>query len=290
MAYGAYSGVDTLQNQVQAQAELEEAKKGQQAAVTAQKKKMSSEFQEQLKAAQDRAKKKAKKKSGLFKALNFAGMFLGPMGQAITGAVSGGLQAKQQRDAMKELMKGPQFERFKGTFLGDMAQEQMQMAKDQQQAAGASLLGGLMGGITGFAGGKLLGGKGMKSGFFEGVGKGQGRGMLPFQGGSGPLSPDNLLQGPLTPRGFMQGGGRFGQFFKNVGQKFNPANMSQRAAGMIPGADGGGWFNKLLGGVQSAQNINKMAGGEMDMLQALMQLTPDNEEETEENQNTTQVY
>ena len=102
MAYGAYSGVDTLQNQVQAQAELEEAKKGQQAAVLAQKKKMGSEFQEQLEAAQKRAKKKAKKRSGLFKALNFAGMFLGPLGQALTGAVSGGLQAKQQRDAMQQ--------------------------------------------------------------------------------------------------------------------------------------------------------------------------------------------
>tara|TARA_Y100001938_G_scaffold150553_1_gene242027 strand:+ start:8120 stop:8968 length:849 start_codon:yes stop_codon:yes gene_type:complete len=282
MAYGAYSGVDTLQNQVQAQAELEEAKKGQQAAVLAQKKKMGSEFQEQLEAAQKRAKKKAKKRSGLFKALNFAGMFLGPMGQALTGAVSGGLQAKQSRDAMKELMKGPQFERFKGTFLGDMAQEQMQAAKDQQQAAGASLLGGLMGGLTGFAGGKLLGGKGFKGGFFEGVGRNKPiQGMMPFQGGSGPLAP---LQGPLTTSGTP-----FKTFFQNVGQKFNPANVSQRASGMIPGG-GQGWFNKLLGGVQSAQNINKMAGGEMDMIQALMQLTPQDEEETEENQNTTQVY
>ena len=283
MAYGAYSGVDTLQNQVQAQAELEEAKKGQQAAVLAQKKKMGSEFQEQLEAAQKRAKKKAKKRSGLFKALNFAGMFLGPMGQALTGAVSGGLQAKQSRDAMKELMKGPQFERFKGTFLGDMAQEQMQAAKDQQQAAGASLLGGLMGGLTGFAGGKMLGGKGFKGGFFKDVGKGLQGPMLPgvstpFSGASGPLAPLTNTMHQATP---------FKTFFGNVGRKLNPANVSQRAAGMIPGG-GQGWFNKALGGIQSMQNIDRMTGGETDIIQALMQLTPDNEKEIEENEDYTQ--
>jgi len=273
MAYGAYSGVDSLSNEVRARAELDQAQKGQQAAVTKQKKKMASEFQEQLKASQDRARKKAKKKSGFLKALNFAGMFLGPMGQALTGAVSGGLAAKQQRDAMKELMKGPQFERFKGTFLGDMAEQQMQAAKDQQQSAGASLLGGLMGGITGFAGGKLMGGKGFKGGFFENIRKGAGPtgATMPFMDGAGPLA---ALQGPMakpTP---------FKTFFGNVGQKLNPTSMSKNAAGMLPGG-GQGWFNKALGGVQSMQNLNKMTGGEMDMIQALMQLSPEEEEESE---------
>jgi len=277
MAYGAYSGVDTLQNQQLAQAELAEAKKGQQAAVLSQKKKMTSEFQEQIKAAQDRARKKAKKRGGLFKALNFAGMFLGPMGQALTGAVSGGLQAKQSRDAMKELMKGPQFDRFKGTFLGDMANQQMQAAKDQQQSAGASLLGGLMGGLTGFAGGKLMGGKGFKGGFFENIRKGAGRGAgVPLVG----ADAGSLLQGPLTQKGFMQGATPFKTFFGNVGKKLNPASMSKEAAGILPGG-GQGWFNKALGGVQSMQNLNKMSGGEMDMLQALMQMSPEDEEETE---------
>ena len=206
MAYGAYTGAEAATAGYEGELEKQKALQTQKGLVGAKKKQMSAEFQSQLDEAQEKAKKKAKKKGGLFKALKFAGMFLGPAGQAVTGALSGYGQARQQRKAMQELTKGPQFDRYKGTFLGNMAQEQLQSAKDMQQSAGASLLGGLMGGLGGFAGGKMLGGgkeatgSAMKSGFFKGD-KGK-----PFQ---------NL--------------------FSNLTSKLDPTNLSEEAGHLAPG-------------------------------------------------------
>ena len=222
MAIGAYSGVDTLAQSATTASEVARKEKEMLQAVQSQKKKMGKEFEAELKDAQERARRKAKKRGGLFDALRFAGMFLGPGGAAITGALSGFGQAAQQRNALKELMKGPQFDRFKGTFLGDVAEQQLQAAKDVQKSSSASLLSGLMGGVTGFAGGKLLGGEGFKSGFFEGV-KGTpqaGAGSM-FSGGMGGdgmnFANPSMRMGNLGRKATP-----FKTFIENVGKKLSP--------------------------------------------------------------------
>tara|TARA_R110000824_G_scaffold81812_1_gene205457 strand:- start:15730 stop:16539 length:810 start_codon:yes stop_codon:yes gene_type:complete len=266
MAYGAYSGVDTLAQTSKTASEVARKEKQLELAASTQKKKMATKFEADIKEAQERAKKKSKKNSGLFKALNFAGMFLGPAGQALTGALSGGLQAKQSRDAMKELMKGPQFEKYKGTFLGDIAEQQMQTAKDAQQSAGASLLGGLVGGLGGFLGGKALGGKGMKTGFFKGVGQGAGpAGAMPFVKGSGPLA---ALQGPMTQAT------PFKSFFGNVGQIINPTKVATTAESIQRDST----IAKIMDALQSGQKIANLSSGNVDLIKALESLQKDENE------------
>ena len=235
MAYGAYTGAEAATAGYEGELEKQKALQTQKGLVGAKKKQMSAEFQSQLDEAQEKAKKKAKKKGGLFKALKFAGMFLGPAGQAVTGALSGYGQARQQRKAMQELTKGPQFERYKGTFLGDMAQQQLQSAKDMQQSAGASLMSGLMGGIGGFAGGKLLGG-GKK-----------------FDAASGAQTGGSAMSSE-----FFKGakGKPFQNLFSNLKTKLDPSQLSTEAGKLAPGGgkEAGG-FSKLMDFIGSGKQI-----------------------------------
>ena len=288
MAIGAYSGVDALSQTAKAKAETEKLKQDLKMKANIKKKEMASEFEEQLKAAEERAKKKAKKGKGLFKALNFAGMFLGPAGQAITGALSGGLQAKQQRDALKELMKGPQFKKYKGTFLGDLAQQQLDAAKDMQQASGAALLAGVLGGAGGFLGGKALGGEGMKSGFFKDVFKStpQAGAGLWHTAGSGASDMMNLANPSMRMGIASTKATPFKTFFQNVGQKINPMNMQENMAGLVESDSN--WFNKLMRGAQGMQNIRAMQTGSeniSDIIELLTRATNEEENEDENNSN-----
>ena len=261
MAIGAYSGVDALSQSAISTADAKRKEKELQKKVQIQKKEMASEFEEQLKAAEERAKKKAKKGKGLFKALNFAGMFMGPIGQALTGAISGGLQAKQQRDALKELMKCPQFKKYKGTFLGDLAEQQLDAAKDMQQASGAALLAGVLGGAGGFLGGKALGGEGMKSGFFKDVFKStpQAGAGLWHTAGSGASDMMNLANPSMRMGIASTKATPFKTFFQNVGQKINPMNMQENMAGLIQSDSN--WLNKIMRGAQGMQNIRALQTG-----------------------------
>ena len=72
----------------------------------------------------------------------------------------------------------------------------------------------------------------------------------------------------------------FKTFIENVGKKLSPLNISERAEGMMPGK-GKGWFNKVLGGLQSAKAIESLSSGDIDMLKALMKLTSQDKEKDE---------
>tara|TARA_R110000824_G_scaffold101230_2_gene240502 strand:- start:2998 stop:3858 length:861 start_codon:yes stop_codon:yes gene_type:complete len=271
MAYGAYSGAENLANQYQMEDEKSKAQTSQEGAVLRQKSKMKEGFESQMKEAQARAEKKAKKNKGLFKALNFAGMFLGPAGQAITGGLSGLGMANQQKKAMKELMKGPQFDRYKGTFLGDIAKQQMKQAESMQAKSGAGLLSGLMGGLGGFMGGKALGGGAGEglfqggSGFFKGVKK---PGI--FEGIKGSANPMKQFMSNINP-GFGAGK-QFqpfqSQFAQNVKSKIGPGTK-------LFGGAGGGFMKNAQGYLKAIKNLDEITSGNqnqdpMKMIQQLM--------------------
>ena len=127
-------------------------------ATATNKKEMMEEFEAQMKAAQDKARKKSKKFGGLGKLLDVAGMFMGPLGAGLTKGIGSLLQAEAGRKGAKGLMKGIDAKRFGKTFLSKGLEKYQEEVKDSQSSFGDSLAGGLMSGVVGGLTSKAMGG------------------------------------------------------------------------------------------------------------------------------------
>ncbi len=125
------------------------------------------EFEQDLKAAQRKAKREAEKGSGFFKALNLVGMGLGPLGAALTSGISAGLQGNRQKKAMEGLLSGVDSKRWGKTFLRDPMKSYKEEAQDMQMSSGDVLRGAIGSGLTSFAMSKALGGDKESGGLFK---------------------------------------------------------------------------------------------------------------------------
>ena len=177
--YNPYGIASTQQGLLESLLGTEQAEKTGVTALGKQKGEMGEEFQEEMIAAQkeqERLLNKQRKGGFLEKLLPLAGMFMGPLGSAITSGLTGMYGAKKGSDFLKgqiESARGAGLsDKWGKTFLGKDARtvtgETESMLDEMKMQAGLStgdlLKTGLTSGITGYAMGKT------GEGIMEGIG------------------------------------------------------------------------------------------------------------------------
>ena len=136
-------------------------------ATSKQKQKMIEELEAQMKAAQDKARKKSKKFGGLGKLLDVAGMFMGPLGMGLTKGINALIQGKQQQKGAESLLDGINSKRFENTFLSNNMEEYKEEVEDSQLSINDILTSSLMSGIQSYATGQGMGAEKLGSGKFK---------------------------------------------------------------------------------------------------------------------------
>ena len=177
--YNPYGIASTQQGLLESLLGTEQAEKTGATALGKQKGEMGEEFQEEMIASQkeqERLLNKQRKGGFLEKLLPLAGMFMGPLGSAITSGLSGMYGAKKGSDFAKgqiELARGAGLsDKWGKTFLGKDArtvtgetESMLDKMKMQADLSGGDLLKtGLASGISGYAMGKT------GEGIMEGIG------------------------------------------------------------------------------------------------------------------------
>jgi len=129
---------------------------------------MQETFEDELEALQAKARKKASKGAGFAKLLNLIGKGFGPLGSALTGAITSGYQMEQQKKGAKMLLDKDMQERYGNTFLRRGMKDFTRMAEDAQVSSGDVLRGAFGSGITSMALSSMLGGE---EGLYKKVGE-----------------------------------------------------------------------------------------------------------------------
>ena len=169
MAINPYqlAGIDIIRDEQQKKL-LHQQKEGH-ADVRIKKGQMKRQFQDELKTAMDRYKRKSKK--GLFE--NAFGGFLGKLmdnpfmstlmlsgvAPIYAGLLSGGKSLGQQKRLKKAAMELPEMEKWKNTFLGDSAIDAMSTIEDIQDASKVDPFKAITSGLTSYLLSDTLGGK-----------------------------------------------------------------------------------------------------------------------------------
>ena len=244
--------------------------------------KMREDYQQELEEAQKRAKAKAKKRGGLFKGLKTLGMFLGPLGAAITGGLATAGQARQQQLGARELLKVDK-DRYSRNFLRNPMKEYMEQAEDSQLSSGDVLQSGFAGGLSSFATSKMRGGSKETGGIFKKMRSAReqaGKKIIqnPFKKGQGLFS-----KGKTPYEGKLQDA--FKQAKQDVGQSFSMEDFLKtpdlQKGITMPGIKGGVSQQALLSNapalqqmLQSYKGLSKGQGlkGATDEMQSAMML------------------
>ena len=129
---------------------------------------MQETFEDELEALQAKARKKASKGAGFAKLLNIIGKGSGPLGSALTGAITSGYQMEQQKKGAKMLLDKDMQVRYGNTFLRRGIKDFTRMAEDAQVSSGDVLRGAFGSGITSMALSSMLGGE---EGLYKKVGE-----------------------------------------------------------------------------------------------------------------------
>ena len=153
--YGASQGQNFLDLIAHAQLRGKHTKD----ATKMQMSKMQEEYEKDLEDAKKAALKKQNKNKGLFKGLDFlASAFLGPLGTGIVKGLTSAGRVGDARSGAKKLLSDVDLKRWDKTFLKDSSKAYREQAEDTQMSTGDILRGAIGGGISGYAGSKLLGG------------------------------------------------------------------------------------------------------------------------------------
>jgi hypothetical protein len=153
--YGASQGQNFLDLMAHAQLRGKHTKD----ATRMQMSKMQEEYEKDLEDARKAALKKQNKNKGLFKGLDFiASTFLGPIGTAVVKGLTSAGRVGDARAGAKKLLSDVDLKRWDKIFLKDSLKAYREQAEDTQMSAGDILRGAIGGGISGYAGSKLLGG------------------------------------------------------------------------------------------------------------------------------------
>lgn len=118
---------------------------------------MQETFEDELEALQAKARKKASKGAGFAKLLNLIGKGFGPLGSALTGAITSGYQMEQQKKGAKMLLDKNMQERYGNTFLRRGMKDFTRMAEDAQISSGDIARGAFGSGLSSMVLSKLMG-------------------------------------------------------------------------------------------------------------------------------------
>ena len=142
-----------------------------QRATSTQMGEMQEKFEDELEALQAKARKRAKKGAGFAKLLNLVGKGFGPLGSALTGAITTGYQMEQQKKGAEMLLDKDMKERYGNTFLRGGMKNYWEQAKDSQVSSGDVFRGAFGSGLSSFAMSRMLGGDKETGGLYKKIGE-----------------------------------------------------------------------------------------------------------------------